>query len=60
LVIAVAVAVVNAAANFLVIAVHALDGSDQTARLDTLSAVIRRPLAEAHQLREQAAKQFNQ
>ena len=59
-VIAVAVAVVNAAANFLVIAIHALDGSDQTARLDKLSDAIRRPLAEAHQLREQAAKQVNQ
>jgi hypothetical protein len=59
LVIAVAVAVVNAAANFLVIAIHALDGSDQTARLDKLSAAIRRPLAEAHQLREQAARQVN-
>jgi hypothetical protein len=60
LVIALAVAVVNAAANFLVIAIHALDGSDQTARLDRLSDAIRRPLAEAHQLREQAAKHVNQ
>ena len=60
LIIAVAVAVVNAAANFLVIAIHALDGSDQTARLDRLSDAIRRPLAEAHRLREQAAKHVNQ
>jgi hypothetical protein len=58
-VIAVSVVAVNAAANFLVIAIHALDGSDQTARLDKLSDAIRRPLAEAHQLREQAAKQVN-
>ena len=43
LVIAVSVAVVNAAANFLVIAIHALDGSDQTTRLDRLSDAIRRP-----------------
>jgi hypothetical protein len=60
LVIAVSVAMINAAANFLVIAIHALDGSDQTARLDKLSDAIRRPLAKAHQLREQAAKQVNQ
>ena len=60
LVIAVAVAVVNAAANFLVIAIHALDGSDQTTRLDRLSDAIRRPLAEVHQLREQAARHVNQ
>ena len=60
LVIAVAVAVVNAAANFLVIAIHALDGSDQTTRLDRLSDAIRRRLAEVHQLREQAARHVNQ
>ena len=59
LVIAVVVSVVNAVANFLVVAIHALDGSDQTARLDKLSAAIRRPLARAHQLRTRAAKQVN-
>ena len=59
LVIAMAVAVVNAVANYLVIAIHALDGSDQSARLDKLSAAIRKPLAEIHQLHEQAAKQVN-
>lgn len=59
LLIAVAVAVVNAVANLLVVAIHALDGSDQTARLDKLSAAIRRPLAKAHRLREQAAKRIN-
>jgi hypothetical protein len=60
LVIAVAVAVVNAVANFLVIGVHGLDGSDQTARLDKLSAAIRKPLAEIHRLRELAARQVDQ
>jgi hypothetical protein len=59
LVIAVAVSVVNAVANFLVIAIHALDGSDQTARLDKLSAAVRGPLARAHRLRKQAAKQVS-
>lgn len=60
LVIAVAVAVVNAVANFLVVAIHALDGSDESARLDKLSDAIRGPLAKAHRLRKQAAKQVNQ
>jgi hypothetical protein len=60
LVIATAVAVVNAVANSLVIGIHALDGSDQTARLDKLSAAIRGPLAVAHQLHEEAAKQVNE
>ena len=59
LVIAGAVAVVNAVANFLVICIHALDGSDHTARLEKLSAAVRGPLAVAHRLREQAAKQVN-
>lgn len=59
LVIAVAVAVVNAAANCLVVAIHAFDGSDQTHRLDKLSNAVRQPLAEVHRLREQAAKQLN-
>jgi hypothetical protein len=58
-VIAVAVAVVSSAANFLVIAVHALDGSDQVARLDRLSASVRRPVTKAHRLREQAARLIN-
>ena len=56
LVIPVTVAVVSAAANFLVIAVHAFDGSDQVARLDRLSAAIRRPVNQAHRMSEQAAK----
>lgn len=59
LVIAAAVAVVNAVANFLVIGIHALDGSDEMARLDELSAAVRGPLARAERLRKQAAKQVN-
>jgi hypothetical protein len=59
LVIAAAVGVVNAAANILVVAVHALDGSDQTARLDKLSAAVRKPLSRAHRLRERAARHAN-
>ncbi len=59
LMIGVAVAVVSAVANFLVIAIHAFDGSDQVARLDKLSAAVRRPVAKAHRMREQAAKQVN-
>ena len=57
LTIAVAVAVVSAVANFLVIAVHGFDGSDQVARLDKLSAAIRRHVTKAHRMREQAARQ---
>jgi hypothetical protein len=54
-VIAGALAAVNAAANFLVVAIHALDGSDQVARLERLSAAVRRPVAQAQRLQEQAA-----
>jgi uncharacterized membrane protein (DUF485 family) len=56
LVIAIAVAVVSVVANLLVIAVHALDGSDQTARLDSLSAAVRDHLATAHRMREKATR----
>jgi hypothetical protein len=59
LMIAVAVAVVSAVANFLVIAVHGFDGSDQVARLDELSAAVRRPVARAHRMRQRAAKQVH-
>jgi hypothetical protein len=59
LIIAIAVSVVNAAANFLVIGIHALDGSDQTARLDKLSDAVRGPLDRANELRTKAAKQVN-
>jgi hypothetical protein len=54
LLIAVTLATVSALANFLVIAVHALDGSDQAARLQALADAARRPLARAHKMREEA------
>jgi len=54
LLIAVTLAVVSALANFLVMAVHALDGSDQAARLHALSEAARRPLAKAHKMREES------
>ena len=54
LVIALAVAVVSAMANFLVVAIHALDGSHEVARLNALSAAVSGPLGQAHQMREQA------
>ena len=57
LVIALAVAVVSGVANYLVVAIHALDGSDEVARLDKLSAAARRPAAKAHRRRERAAHQ---
>ena len=57
LVIGVAVAVVSAVASFLVIAVHAFDGSDEAVRLDDLSAAVRRPVNRAHRMRERAARQ---
>jgi hypothetical protein len=55
LVIALVLAVVSVLANYLVVAVHALDGSDQVARLDSLSAATYRPLSRAHRMREKAA-----
>ncbi len=56
LMIAVALAVVSGAANFLVIAIHALDGSDQVARLEKLSAAAHRSYAKAQRMREEAAR----
>ncbi len=55
LVIALALAVVSALANFLVVAIHALDGSHEVARLNTLSAALSGPLGKAHEMDEQAA-----
>jgi hypothetical protein len=55
LLIAGGLAVVSAAANFLVVAIHALDGSDEVARLEKLSAAVRRPYAKAQRLRQEAA-----
>jgi hypothetical protein len=59
LVIPLAVAVVSAVANFLVIEVHAHDGSDETARMDELAKATRRVVRRAHRLRERAAHQAN-
>lgn len=54
LLIAMTLAVVSALANFLVIAVHALDGSDQAARLEALSSAVSRPIAQVRRMREEA------
>jgi hypothetical protein len=54
-VIAVGLAVVSALANFLVILIHALDGSDEVARLDAIWANASGPLGKAHRMREKAA-----
>jgi hypothetical protein len=55
LVIALVLAVVSAMANFLVVVIHALDGSDEKARLHALSSATHGPLAKAHKMREHAA-----
>ncbi len=57
LVIPLAVAVVSAVANFLVVLIHALDGSDEVARLNKLAAATRRLVRKAHRLRRRAAQQ---
>ena len=54
-VIALVVAVVSLLANFLVVAIHALDGSDEVARLEVLSAATSGPLSRAHRMQEKAA-----
>jgi hypothetical protein len=55
LVIAVVLAVVSLLANFLVVAIHALNGSDEVARLEAASAATRGPLSRAHRMHEKAA-----
>ena len=55
LMIALVLAVVSVLANFLVVAIHALDGSDQVAQLNSLSAATSRALSRAHRMREKAA-----
>ena len=60
LVIPLAVAVVSAVANYLVVLIHALDGSDEVARLDKLAAATRRPTRKAHRLRGRATQQAHQ
>lgn len=54
-IIAVVLAVVSILANFLVVLVHAHNGSDETARLDAISASASGSLAKAHRMREKAA-----
>jgi hypothetical protein len=60
LVIPLAVAVVSAIANYLVVLIHALDGSDEVARLDKLAAATRRRASKASRLRRRAARQAHQ
>jgi hypothetical protein len=55
IVISVALALVSILANALIIAVHALDGSAETGRLEALGLAIYEPLARQHDLIEQAA-----
>jgi hypothetical protein len=55
LMIALVLGVVSVLANFLVIAIQALDGSDQVAQLNSLSAATNRALSRAHRMREKAA-----
>ena len=57
LVIGLALAVVSATANLLVIAIHAADGSRETVSLDRQSAAIRRLYAKAERMRARAAQQ---
>ena len=55
LAIALILAVVGGLANLLVVAICALDGSDQVARLNSLSAAASGPLSRARRMREKAA-----
>ena len=55
LIIAVVLAAVSLLANFLVVAIHALNGSDEVARLEMLSAATSGPLSRAHRMTEKAA-----
>jgi hypothetical protein len=57
LIIPLAVAVVSGVANYLVVLIHALDGSDEVARLDQLAATTRRLARKAHRLRRRAVQQ---
>ncbi len=56
-VIPLAVAVVSAVANYLVILIHAFDGSDEVHRLNKLATATRRRARKAHRLRKRAAEQ---
>jgi hypothetical protein len=57
LVIPLAVAIVSAVANYLVILIHAFDGSDEVNRLNKLATATRRRARKAHRLRKRAAEQ---
>lgn len=57
LVIPLAVAVVSAVANYLVVLIHAFDGSDEVHRLNKLATATRRLARKAHRLRRRAAEQ---
>jgi hypothetical protein len=56
-VIPLAVATVSAVANYLVVLIHAFDGSDEVHRLNKLAAATRRLARKAHRLRKRAAEQ---
>ena len=55
LVVPLAIAVVNGVANYLVVLIHAFDGSDEVHRLDKLATATRRLARKAHRLRKRAA-----
>jgi hypothetical protein len=57
LVIPLAVAVVSAVANYLVVLIHAFDGSDEVHRLNKLATATRRLSRRVHRLRKRAAEQ---
>jgi len=57
LVIPLAVAVVSAVANYLVVLIHTFDGSDEVQRMDKLAAATRRQTRKAHRSRKRAAEQ---
>lgn len=54
--VAAAVTVVSVLANVMVISVHALDGSEETDRLDAFGAAVRRPLIRADRMRRRTAR----
>jgi hypothetical protein len=54
--VAAALATVSILANIMVISVHALDGSEETDRLDVLGAAVSRPLARSERMRRRAAR----
>jgi hypothetical protein len=56
LIIPLAVGIVSAVANLLVVLIHALDGSDEVDRLNRLAAASRRLARKAYRLRRRAAR----